>query len=359
MGVSVYSYPTTSPNDVAGLKKILKNIPISEIGRIALLGKTEGPATINDYSRELALEAAERAIMQYGGEQLLSRTTSIFSTGCEGILSPLVYVLISTPNEKVQKNGPPQLVMGGAQTRKLNPKELITNIQVEEVAAAVDMAKKEAGLKSDETSLVFVKSPILTPNDAALTGDPQVMARAGISGLSRGAAALGVALALDEIDQQILEQPIIGQDFSHYATRAMTFSGTEVKHCEVLVLGNRPGIKGTSRIYSKQLTDILDIASLKDLFCQAGCSLNIKGELQDNSIIQAVMLKAGVAPDGYLRGERTTVYQSELDADKHMRAAASGVVGSLLGTGRIFVSGGSEHQAIPGGGICACIVNTK
>ena len=83
------------------------------------------------------------------------------------------------------------------------------------------------------------------------------------------------------------------------------------------------------------------------------------GELVGKEIPQAVLLKAGIAPDGRVRGERTTVYQSELDPDKHMRASASGVVGSLLGTGRIFVSGGTEHQAPPGGGICACIVDTK
>lgn len=359
MSVSVFNYSTSSPDDVAGLKKILENLTIPRIERIALLGKTEGPATINDYSRELALESAEKTIKNFGGKDLLSRTTSIFSTGCEGILSPSVYVLISIVDEAVAKNGPPQLVMGGAQTRELKPTELITRTHVKVVADAVNVAMREAGLGVDETVLVFVKSPILMPNDAALTGDPAVMARAGISGLSRGAAALGVALALGEVEGKAIDHPIIGQDFSHHATRAMTFSGTELRHCEVLVLGNRTGIKGTSRIYSKQLTDILDTPALKDLFCQAGCKLDEIGELTDNNKIEAVMLKAGVAADGYVRGERTTVYQSELDADKHMRAAASGVVGSLLGTGRIFVSGGSEHQAIPGGGICACIADTR
>ena len=64
-----------------------------------------------------------------------------------------------------------------------------------------------------------------------------------------------------------------------------------------------------------------------------------------------MFLKAGVAPDGRVRGERTTVFHSDLDPDKHMRATASGVIGGILGTGRVFVSGGTEHQAPPGGGV--------
>ena len=359
MSVIVDCYPTDRPNDVAGLERFLGNLPLDQIERLALLGKTEGTATINDFSRELAVGAAETTIIKFGGVELLSRSTLIFSTGCEGIISPSVYVLATLKDEEISAGGSLQLAMGGAQTRIMVAEELATDIQVGLVATAVELALKEASLRPDQASLVLVKSPILTPNEAALTADPAVIARAGISGLSRGAAALGVAVALGDLEIETLEDINIGKDFHQYATRAMTFSGTEVKHCEILVLGNRQGANGTSRIYSRQLNDILDTRSLKALFCEAGCNLDEIGELAGKEILQAVMLKVGIAPDGHVRGERTTVYQSEVDADKHMRASASGVIGSLLGTGRIFVSGGTEHQAPPGGGICACIVGTK
>ena len=199
MRVIVDSYPTDHPSDVSKLEQILSALPIDKIERLALIGKTEGTATINDFSRELAVDAVQTSIRHFGGDELLGRSTIIFSTGCEGILSPSVYVLATIKDEEDLANGPCQLTMGGAQTRILAAEELATNVQIKLVAGAVNAALNEAALKPDQTSLVLVKSPILTPNDAALTGDPVVMSRAGISGLSRGAAALGVAIALDEL----------------------------------------------------------------------------------------------------------------------------------------------------------------
>jgi cyanuric acid amidohydrolase len=182
-----------------------------------------------------------------------------------------------------------------------------------------------------------------------------VIARAGSSGRSRAAAALGVALAHGEIDDADVDRVAIGMDHHVHARRAMTFSGTEVMHNEVTVLGNRPGAGGDLMAHAAPLSDILDTRSLKRLFREAGCGLDADGELTGTEKLRGVYLKAGVASDGLVRGERTTVFQSEVDPDKHMRAAASGLVGGLVGTTRVFVSGGAEHQAPPGGGLCVVI----
>lgn len=355
MRVVVEGYATARPDDLAGLVRILGTLPVDRIRRLALVGKTEGTATINDFSRELALTTAENAVRAAGGDALLKRSTLIFSTGCEGVLSPCVYVLAAIDDGQRSPAGPPRLSMGGARTRPMAAEELTTAAHVRLIAGSVGAAMAEAGLTSDQVSLVFVKSPILTHRAAAETGDAAVMARAGSSGRSRGAAALGVALALGEIRDDEIERIRIGIDLDSHARRAMTFSGTEVDFGEVLVLGNRPGMDGEAMVFSAGLADILDARSLKVLFREAGCGLDESGELTGAENLQAVFLKAGVAPDGRVRGERTTVYQSEVDPDKHMRAAASGVIGGLLGTGRVFVSGGAEHQAPPGGGLCGCI----
>ena len=355
MRVHVEAYPTAGPQDVAGLRSILGRLSGDRIRRLALVGKTEGTATVNDFSRELAMAAAVEAIDAFGGARLVADTTMIFSTGSEGALSPVVFVLAAIEDVGAGAGADARLVIGGARTRTMAPGELVTRTHITLVADAVRAAMDEAGLRPPQVGAVFVKSPILSHRDAAGTGDPAILARAGSSGRSRGAAALGVALALGELDEAAIAQTRIGVDLERYAYRAMSFSGTEIALGEVLVLGNRPGAGGASKIHSRPMADILDARALRALFREAGCGLDPVGEVTHRERLRAVFLKAGVAPDGYIRGERTTVFDSELDPDKHMRAIASGVIGGILGTGRVFVSGGTEHQAPPGGGLCACI----
>ncbi|MDE0059694.1 MAG: ring-opening amidohydrolase, partial [Defluviicoccus sp.] len=282
-------------------------------------------------------------------------STLIFSTGSEGVLSPVVYVLAAIDDDS--GGDEERLVIGGGRTRAMTAGELVTRTHARLIAGAAEAAMAEAGLAPDRVALVLVKSPILSHRDAAATGDPAIVARAGSSGQSRGAAALGVALALGELSEEEIGDTRIGVDLDRHSRRTMSFSGTEVEVGEVLVLGNRPGAGGSTRVFSGPMADILDARSLKHLFRTAGCGLDRAGEVVSPEKLRAVFVKAGVAPDGRVRGERTTVFHSDLDPDKHMRATASGVIGGMIGTGRVFVSGGTEHQAPPGGGLCACIAD--
>jgi len=88
----------------------------------------------------------------------------------------------------------------------------------------------------------------------------------------------------------------------------------------------------------------------------AGVKLDEWGEIVDGERIAAVFVKTGVPEDGMLRGARTTVYSSSLAPELHMRAAQSGVLGSLLGHTRFYISADPVHQAPPGGGVAAAIV---
>ena len=156
-----------------------------------------------------------------------SYSTLIFSTGSEGVLSPVVYVLAAIEEDGCADGD--RLVIGGSHTRMMAPAELVTEVHTRLIAEAVRTAMDEAGLTTEQVRLVFVKSPILTYEDAAQTGDPAVIARAGSSGQSRGAAALGVALALGEVAEADVRETRIGTDLHRHSNHAMSFSGTEVE----------------------------------------------------------------------------------------------------------------------------------
>jgi len=57
-----------------------------------------------------------------------------------------------------------------------------------------------------------------------------------------------------------------------------------------------------------------------------------------------------------VRGSRTTVYTSGWAPEAHIRAAASGVLGSLLGHLRFYVSADAVHQAPADGGVATLVM---
>jgi cyanuric acid amidohydrolase len=130
-----------------------------------------------------------------------------------------------------------------------------------------------------------------------------------------------------------------------FCERAMVFSGTETQACEAIVLGNVGA--GAPSIISGAIADVIDFDGLAAL---AGAA---------RARIRAAFFKAGAAPPGLVRGARTTLFSSEVHSDKHLRAAASGLLGGFLGTTRSFISGGAEHQAAPGQSVFAAILEDR
>jgi cyanuric acid amidohydrolase len=49
---------------------------------------------------------------------------------------------------------------------------------------------------------------------------------------------------------------------------------------------------------------------------------------------------------------------TDINAQRHIRGAVGGLVAGVLGDGRIFVSGGAEHQGPDGGGLVAVIARS-
>ena len=354
MAVHVLSYDTAHPGDISDFRAKLAQFAPASIRRLALLVKTEGNSDVNDFSREYALQSATIEIERHGGKALLDRSTFLFSTGCEGAMTPfgMFFADVDEPGAAPSARGH-ALAIGCARSRSLKPGEIGTLAHADITAETVRAAMSDAGVNAADVALVIVKTPVKSflPAEPGTTLNKRIT-----SAYSKAVGALGAGVALGEVDRARIVQEAFDNDHTLHARRAMVFSGAELDCVEILLLANRPGAAGQLTVQTGYLRDVLDGKGLRDMFVAAGCKLDADGQITDAHRVVATMIKSGVAPDGRLRGLRTVMKTSHIDMDKHVRATMSGVVGSILGSARVFISANTVHQAPAGGGLCACIV---
>lgn len=359
MAIHVGRYDTAHPGDTSDLESKLRQFTPESIDRLALLTKTEGNADINDYSREYALLCATIALKAHGGDKLLEKSSLLFSTGSEGAYTPFGYYFIRTTDEAQfdASSAARQLVMGIARSRRIEDQEVGTPAHVDLVSTAVKSAIEDAGLAPDEVAFVIVKNPVMSiPTATSDIGRPHHRVSPSYC---KAIGGLGAGVALGEIDRNLVTQTSIANDHSLHAKRAMVFSGAEVDYVDVIAFGNRAGSTSGLVARSGQVADLLDGRSIRKVLLEAGCKLDEYGDVVDPNQVIAFFFKIGIAPDGRIRGARTTIRTTHVDMDNPIRATATGLVHSMLGTTRTFISADTIHQAPPGGGLCACIVKTN
>jgi cyanuric acid amidohydrolase len=234
----------------------------------------------------------------------------------------------------------------------LQPQQIgrLAQCRAVEVAVREAMAAAEIDDQGD-VHYVQVKCPLLTAARAEeATRRSETVATTDTlksMGLSRGAAALGVAMALGEIDPGAIEEGDIGLA-PLFASRASCSAGVELMHNEIVVIGNSPHWTGGLVIGHAVMADAIDA----DAVPRALASASVDRE----SPIVAVLAKAEPDPRGHIRGARHIMPDDAgQDATRHARALVGGVLAGVVGHTALFVSGGAEHQGPPGGGPLAII----
>ena len=129
-----------------------------------------------------------------------------------------------------------------AHTRDFLPEEIGRGVQIRETARAVAVAMAEAAIVDpQDVHFVQIKCPLLTSDRveaAAARGNKTVTNSAyGSMAYSRGASALGVAVALGEIEGEIDDEHVLRR-FDLFSSVASTSAGIELMHRLVIVLGN-------------------------------------------------------------------------------------------------------------------------
>jgi cyanuric acid amidohydrolase len=369
MQAFVHRVPANGPGDASGLLALIDSGAVAAEDIVAVLGKTEGNGCVNDFTRSYATLALSLALSERLGmshADVTSRVSFVMSGGTEGGLSPHFIVFGRRAGTPPAAGAGKRLAIGTAKTRVFAPHELGRMAQLTATADAVSQAIADAGLTElDDVHYVQVKCPLLTSERvqaAQAVGRPAVTEDTYVSmGLSRGASALGVALALQEVSADALSDAAIADDLTLWSNRASTSAGIELMHNEVVVLGNAESWSGDLVIASAVMQDAIDLPAVVHALRAAGLEPGAGGQLTppDRDRVMAVLAKAEASRSGQIRGARHIMWDdSDINATRHARAMVGGVIAGVVGQTALFVSGGAEHQGPDGGGPVAVIART-
>jgi len=360
ISVDVVRIPTKGPGDVSGLMQLIAAGKVDPSTILAVLGKTEGNGGVNDFTREYALAALCEALsphLRVPPRAVEDKIAFVMSGGTEGVLSPHLTVFArsvrvdASAGAKGKDGGASgkRLSIGIAHTRDFLPEELGRKTQMEETVKAVHLAMRDAGIDNpSDVHFVQIKCPLLTSErvEAALhRGRNTVTTSAyGSMAYSRGASALGVALALGELQVDVREDQVL-KDWNLFSSVASSSAGIELMHNVVIVMGNSVSSLSPFVIGHAVMRDSIDLAAVVDALSSVGLSA---ADAQANGRLVNIFAKAEASPDGCVRGFRHTMLDdSDVGSTRHARAAVGGLVAGLSGTGAVYVSGGAEHQDRP------------
>lgn len=368
--IDVIQIPTKGPGDVSGLMNLIHAGKIEPASILAILGKTEGNGGVNDFTREYAVSALSVALAPHVDlppRDVEQKIAFVMSGGTEGVLSPHITVFARSAVEAGNSHrsiAGKRLSIGIAHTRDFMPEELGRQAQIQETAKAVRLAMRDAGIEDPEdVHFVQVKCPLLTSDRieaAHARGRKTVTTSAyGSMGYSRGASALGVALALGEIEGPIADEQIL-KDWQLFSSVASTSAGIELMHNVVIVLGNSDSSASAFVIGHAVMRDCIDSAAVIGALESVGLWARDRSDPIVPGGLVNIFAKAEASPDGSVRGLRHTMLEdSDIGATRHARAAVGGLISGLAGTGAVYVSGGAEHQGPPGGGPVAAIARLR
>ncbi len=364
MQARIHRVAATGPDDFSGIAALVAEGKLRPERVLAVLGKTEGNGCVNDFTRGFATASLKAGFAELTGRlaaQVEESTLFVMSGGTEGGLSPHWLLFEVADDDSPPVPGRKALALGSARTRPFAAHEVGRMAQVRLTAKAVRAAMEQAGVVNEaDVHYVQVKCPLLTRAriEAARAAGHDVATEDTYAsmGASRGASALGVALALGEVAEAALTDATICRNHALFSRRASASAGVELLENQILVVGNSDRWSGELVAAHDVMGDAIDAAAFARALASAGIppALPVAGE--DAARLVAVLAKAEASRSGTIRGARHTMLDdSDIQASRHARAMVGGVLAATAGTTLLFVSGGAEHQGPDGGGPVAVI----
>jgi cyanuric acid amidohydrolase len=361
--IEVRKVPIHSVSDASELARLIDDGVMQADRVVAIIGKTEGNGGVNDYTRILADRAFREVLVEKGAPaDQVKEIPIVWSGGTDGVISPHATIFATVPEGEAEPSDEPRLTVGFAMSEVLLPEEIGRVPMVEKVADAVKVAMERAGITDPaEVHYVQTKTPLLTIHtikDAKARGKTVWTEHTHESmDLSNGCTALGIAVALGEIEMPTDADVMHRRDL--YSSVASCSSGVELDQAQVVVVGNAPGVGGRYRIGHSVMTDALDQDGIWAAIKAAGLDLPERPRTADlDGRLVNVFLKCETSQDGQVRGRRNAMLDdSDVHWHRQIKAAVGGVTAAVTGDPAVFVSVSAAHQGPDGGGPVAAIVD--
>jgi cyanuric acid amidohydrolase len=165
-------------------------------------------------------------------------------------------------------------------------------------------------------------------------------------------------MALGEVPESSLSDGVVRRNWDLYSEVAMTSSGGEKRHGEVVVFGNSTMSRSPLRIGHAVTRDFIDAEGVRNALRAAGLDFGeaLPSEA-DLSRLVHVFAKSVIPGSDQVRGQRITLLDDH-DAYQIGKALGGMLVASVTGRTTNYVSGGerNSHQGPPGGNIVAAVV---
>jgi barbiturase len=352
-----------SVSDASGLAALVDSGAFAADEVVAVIGKTEGNGGVNDFTRILADQAFRGVLLERGTRSRaeVDQIPMVWSGGTDGVLTPHATVFARVPGEP-SEGAEPRLSVGVAMSDVILPEHIGRPPMVATVAEGVRRAMTDAGIDDPaEVHYVQTKTPLLTMStieeargrgETVVTDEPLESMN-----LSNGTTALGIAVALGEIETPAGDA--IGRDLSLYSSVASCSSGVELDRAQIVVVGNAPGIGGRFRVGHSVMRDALDAEGIYAAIRSAGLDLPdrpVAADLGDRVV--NVFIKCEADPTSRLRGRRqVSLDDSDVHHHRHIKGAVGGVAAAAIGDPAVFVSVAALHQGPSGGGPVAAVVD--
>jgi ring-opening amidohydrolase-like protein len=361
--IEVRKVPIHSVADASELAKLIDDGVLHADRVIAIIGKTEGNGGVNDYTRIIADRAFREVLVDKGAPaDQVKEVPIVWSGGTDGVISPHATIFATVPPEDVVQTDEPRLTVGYAMSEQLLPEDIGRTPMITKVADAVKVAMERAGITDPaDVHYVQTKTPLLTIHtirDAKSRGKSVWTEETHLSmDLSNGCTALGIAVALGEIEMPT--DADVMHDRSLYSSVASCSSGVELDRAQVVVVGNATGVGGRYRIGHSVMEDALDQDGIWNAIKDAGLSLPERPHPSDlDGRLVNVFLKCEASADGEVRGRRNAMLDdSDVHWHRQIKAAVGGVTAAVTGDPAVFVSVSAAHQGPDGGGPVAAIVD--